>query len=162
MNEKQQAADELKRFATMLQGIPAIAADLDRLGSLDQAELEAKGRVAKLQADERASKDRVAGFEAEYAKKRDEAKKQSDDLRAAAEKVVDDANEQAEKIVADANAKRDRIIADADSKRADMASEISKSQVQLTSLKGEIKNAQATLDDINSQIDMVRKRISGG
>lgn len=160
MNEKQQAADELKRFATMLQGIPAIAADLDRLGSLEQAEIEAKSRVDKLQADEQAAKDRVAGFDAEYARKRDDAKQAADQLMAEAEKVRADADGEAAKIVAAANDKASKIVSDAEGKAAKVKTATNEATAEIERLNAEIADRRAQLDQVNSDLAAVRRKIS--
>ena len=120
MNDYQRAAEAIDAELNRLKGLAEAAEVLKSVGSLEQAELEAKSRVDKLQADEQAAKDRVAGFDAEYAKKKADAKQAADQLHSEASKAVADADERAAKIVSDAEVKANKIVSAAQGKVSDL------------------------------------------
>jgi hypothetical protein len=126
MNEYQRAAEAITAELNRLKGLSEAAEVLNSIGSLEQAANEARSRVDKLQADEQAAKDRVAGFDAEYEKKRFAVKKQADQVLADAEQAKAGADDYAARLVAEAQAKAEGIVADAKAKVASLDSRAQK------------------------------------
>lgn len=160
MSDKQQAAADLKRLAVMFKGIIALADDLDSLGSMEQAELEAKSRVGAMQEAEKAAKDRVNAFDASLADKQAAARSERDQLLAEADDELSRAKEEAGRVVTEAEAKAGKIIASAEDRRKTIEAQNAARVEELQTTTAAAIDAQAKLDEINKQLEGVRRKIS--
>jgi chromosome segregation ATPase len=105
-------SNEINRFDALIEARDA----LRNIASLEQAAQETQARIDKLRDDEKAVRAKIAGLDAEFAKKRAEAQAEADQVRADAQKVVDDADAAAARILATAQARANKLVGDAQAK----------------------------------------------
>lgn len=159
MSVFEQAADDIRRFAIRMQGVIALSAELDRIGSLDNAASEAEGRLSLAKQQEEEATVRLAA-----------ANKAIDDASAYAEKVTENAkldvndvyataNVAAKKTLADAKANADEIVAAGNTKLTAIEAEIASRSKALDDLSADIETAQATLDHITTAIAEAKAKI---
>jgi len=159
MNSKQKAVEEIRKFAKSLQGFLALAEELERVASIEQAANEADQRYeAALRKCEQAevdlkAADQKVGEACDFAK-RTEAVAQEN-----AGQMIALAEERAAMI----HAKADRQAAD---RLAEMNSQLNKANDAFAQLKlenahvaSEISEKQAILKDLNAQIALIRERV---
>ena len=149
MSEITEAADYIKRQSSLQRGFVLLADQLDRIGSLEQAEKETQRRLGDL-------RDAVPGAQAELdlikagiAEAEDSAATILLDASNAAKVSSDTASakarEQAEQTIANAHSIAAKVKADADA-RVDLA------RAELASLQSLAKATQETVDEQNAQV----------
>lgn len=159
MNAKQQAAADLRRMSQMLKGIIAVGDDLEALGSIEQAEAEAKSRIIKLQGDEEALKGRLAQMDDVLSTSQlalqatiRKADENAADIKAAA---VEDAKT----IVDGALRKAASIVSAASQSVADIDASLKDKRGLLRSLNTDIAAAQSRLDEVNAMLAAARRKL---
>lgn len=98
MNKILKASDEVKKLHKMFQALGDVVEVLDNVGSLEQAEAEAKARIAKISQDV------------------EEARLKIDEANKKAEQIVTDSQAKAEQLLLSAEESARQLIADADIK----------------------------------------------
>lgn len=159
MNAKQQAAHDLRRFGQMLKGIIAIGDDLEILGSIEQAEAEARSRIIKLQGEEVDIRQRLVDADAtlqaatmsvESVKRK--AQEEADGIWAGAVNTaaahIEDAKRQAANVVSVAKQEARDLDAALKDKRG-----------LLRGLNADITSAQTRLDEVNAMLAAARRKL---
>ena len=153
MSATLKTADELKKLARMFQAVIDSVDTLERIGSMEQAEAEAKNRVGKLQkeADELVATVASARLEAQgildaAALRKSEAERQ-------AEEIARVAQQKADALVIEANDKAGRIIADAEAQKA-------AAEDAVTTAQAKCDEAKKELSEIEKKIESARARVA--
>lgn len=175
--EWNQAADEIEWFAKRLQGFMAVAAELRRIGSLEQAAQEAmnrSGQAARFDVD---IAKQLADTREIAARAQEEHEKKMADLRAKeAEKAAQVAaigavaEAQRDSIIAQAKKDAEEIMADAvkkakaQKKATEAMAEVAKEETdaanaELAKLIKEIEVFRTERDKVKDEIDSLKKRL---
>lgn len=159
MNTKQQAATDLKRLSQMLKGVIAIGDDLETLGSIEQAEAEARSRIIKLQDDEEAIRLRLVDADAtlQAATVSVESVKRKADERAA--QMIADATVSADSAISFAKDRSAQIVDAAKQTANELDASLKDKRGLLRSLNADITAAQSRLDEVNAKLSELRKRL---
>jgi chromosome segregation ATPase len=80
MSKVIKAADEVRKLTKMFQGLADVVEVLDRVGSVEQAEQEAKARIDKLNAEVLVANEGISAAHSEAKRVLDEAKVKADEL----------------------------------------------------------------------------------
>lgn len=160
-----EAADAVEREAARAESLAAVARDLRKVGSMQQAADEAEARLAQSQADHHARLDGYAVIEGAASARIAEINQRIDGAKVAltqaegetarliqrktaeAEKIVREANDQADEIVRSARSNAEAIEDDAEKKARALQPAIDAGQAKLDGLEAEIATAQAQLAD---------------
>lgn len=161
MSDKLAAAKDLRWLANKLRGITELADALDRLGSLDQQEKEAKERLASLANSEQQIKDRFAQADAEYAGRRAASEEYEKNAKDHADRVISKANDEAEKIVNEAKGKASKVTEQAKTRETAINTEIDKANTELARIGSELKERKAALDTIDRRLAGLREKLAG-
>lgn len=156
MNVLIQAGEDAERLAAMFSGLAGVAAELKRVGSLQQAADEAQGRIDKIKTE---AFSRAAELEAQVvaAEKRLAGLKEEG---AAADRAMAEANASRSKLLASAITEANEIVRLAKEKAAQIASEAVKeagqhrdaTEAALASVKRETAVQEAALVDLNAHL----------
>ena len=153
MNKTLKAADEVKKLHRMFQSLGEVVDVLDRIGSVEQAEQEARARVEAANREADAIKGTV------------------DAAKAEAERLVEEAGVEAAAILADAEAKKQQAWADAE-RISDIASReaanvIADAEARRVAAENEAALARdsetvarSELADLEKKIEAARARIA--
>lgn len=153
MSKALTAADDVRKLTKMFQSLGTVVEILDRVGSAEQAENEAKARVEKLNAEAEQAKAAIA------------------EAKAAAEKVVADATAKADELdkegkddLAKAKKKASEHLAEAIEKVEKIISESQATVTRNDELASEAiakrDAAEKELADLEKKIEDARKRIA--
>lgn len=158
-NPKLQAAHDLRKLSVMLKGILAVGDDLERIGSLEQAETEIRSRVTMLAEQETALKASVAGVTAGLSTVRAEADRLLSAARADSEALRAKAQGQADTLIAEAQRAAREVMAAAKTTRDEVVAEIGRKRAELIALDREIATRQRALTGIRDEITAVKARL---
>lgn len=153
MNSTLKAADEVKKLARMFQALGDVVEVLERVGSLDQAEQEARARIDRLntEAESISAKIKAANDKAAA-------------VRATVEGIDATANENAEALVEQAKTEAKRISAAASSaanKTVAGAKEYADAAMaSALAAQGREKEATAALVEIDNRIERAKAQIA--
>jgi hypothetical protein len=155
MNKTLKAADEVRKLTRMFQALGEVVEVLDRVGSLEQAEIEASARIDRLNVSaaelmQRSNADRATA-EAQLA----EIKQAGSDAAAHAQQVLDAAREDAAAIVAKAQSDAKamigaagEVVADADAARAEAEARVREADAKLDDIEARYAKAQAQVNKL--------------
>jgi polyhydroxyalkanoate synthesis regulator phasin len=158
MNTKQKAVEDIKKFGRMYKGFLAVAEDLERLGSLEQAMKEAEGRMALMLDEE---KKKAAELE--------EMGRNLESVKAEGAQILRAANSDASAIVKEAMAKGEELVVSADAiaaqtkaKAEELYAEAEKEVKAMSDkvmvLDSEITAKEAQLKELEEQIAAIKER----
>lgn len=141
-------------IARTLGNLAALDAELQRIGSADNATREALARLdalhARIDLEQRAHTDKItserAAADAALAEINSKSAQIKADADSAAGRKLKDANDRAETILADAKAKATKIESDVGLQLADRRKALAEANRQLESAKSEIASAMSSLD----------------
>jgi cell division septum initiation protein DivIVA len=159
MNNKQQAAHDLRRLSQMLKGVIAIGDDLEALGSIEQAVAEAQSRIIKLQGEESELKQRLVEMDTalQGATLSVESQKRQADERAA--ETAAKATREARAIIQEAAGQAANIVSLAKQTGEDIDIALRDKRALLHQLNLDIGAAQSRLDEVNAKLSELRKRL---
>ena len=122
MSEKLKAADLIERQARTFEAFIAAAAELRKIGSLEQAAAEATEQAAKARKLAAVAADDLAAAKAEVKAAKDQAKATADAAKARADALVEEGKAGAADMVASAKQTASSLIATAEEKVARLLS----------------------------------------
>lgn len=155
-NPKLAAVHDLKRLSVQLRGILSIADDLERIGSLEQAEAEARSRLDKLRAETEGHKTTAASAIAAGAAAQTQAETVIEDARRQAKQIVEEAHAEAHRLLAADRRTADAALAESRTKRDKTEKAIEAAEAALEDLGKRIAVRTAQLEDLNKKLEGVR------
>lgn len=136
-------ADDVKRLLAMFPGIAAYAAEVDKVGSLEQAASEAESRLAKAKKD---FDEQAQALDKEHAKHLDvlkEVQSRTAKTRENISKTMDNAQMQADRIIAAAHTEGEKILAGAKSAAESYVGALNEIRAKIAAAKEELQAIQA-------------------
>lgn len=171
MNANQLVAQDIARLGAMFQGFLQFGAQLEQLGSIEQATNETNSRLLLVQAAlEKANAD-VAAAQVAF----DTLVAKADGLTAAAQKnaagLTDSAAKEASRIVSQAEADAKALLAKAEDdaaairaaredESASLVSQVAAAKAEIETLNGAITERQAQADSLTATINNVKAQIA--
>ena len=159
MNEILNAADEVRKLNRMFQGLAKTVEVLDRIGTLEQAETEAKVKLESLDRD-------LAAKEAEHQARMEELAEQHAMTIAAVHAAIEEAEATKAQAMEDAQSIREQaskdaagVLAAAEVKKAAMEAEIGALEDKIKAYNLERSEVEAKLAEAQSALDVVLKRL---
>jgi chromosome segregation ATPase len=146
MSKYNQAADALKRYAVKYESLMAAAAELEALGSMDQAAKEAQAALKSAKAELETNINMLADAKAAVAAAKADAKKVSVKADEQAMAKLQEADQKAQAIIDGANAQAGKIKGDADAEASRQLSAIAGKVASLTSTKVGLEQDIASLN----------------
>lgn len=157
--DKMNAANELRTFANRFRATLAVADDMEKLGSIENAIGEAEAKLSSVKVE----RDRIS---ADF----DSAKSEVANARGKADGIVADANAKANAIIEAAQGRADDVVkeaqrtAEAKAAAAKVASDavavkVTKQREILAGLNAEIGDAETRLTAARNEIESIRKRL---
>lgn len=159
MNAKQQAAADLRRLSHMLKGIIAIGDDLEAAGSLEQAATETQSRLLSLDAQETATKQRLADMEVTLSTAARTVATTLADANDRATEITADATSATKAVINAAHTEAKQIVGKAKGIAADLDGAITDRRNTLRDMNSEIASAQARLDSVNAELSIIRRKL---
>lgn len=164
------AVEAIKREAKRYEQLIEAAAYLETLGSLEQAEIEAKRRVASAQQaagvaqarlDELTARIDEANAEAEaiVAQAHERSRETARTAEAEKLKITEEARNAAVKIVADARTAAHEIAMQANSRRDEAEARVQALEREEQELRLAVANAQTELAGLSDRIEKARREI---
>lgn len=156
MTNIKEAVIQVENLSRMFRALQTVGEALESIGSIEQAEREAK--AAKEQAIKETEK-----AKAEEAKAQEELKATKGkltDAKAKADDIVSAAQAKAVEIEAVAQVDAGNIVATAKGELANMLDKVSKYHAESKALDGLIADKQAELDAINKKVEDAKARIA--
>lgn len=157
MNKILKAADEVKKLHRMFKALGEVVDVLDAVGSLEQAEGEAKARIARINDEVSAAQEAIVEARSQAAVIVSAGEAKADELLAAAEQSARQLLEEAEAKVVAANASADSIIATAQigvenltAKGADIKAQHDALSAEVAELENRAEKARAYLAKLAS------------
>lgn len=152
MSQVQKAADDIKSFVSRIRGFIEVADTLEKIGSIEQAEREAKAKADAARSDAASAVSDLAQKQEKVSKIDEEiayAKKSAEEIVANANKramsMVDEAGTRAQEIVRDASGHKDAIvkeISDLGVKRGELSAFIAEKEKELAAVVNKIAEAR--------------------
>jgi chromosome segregation ATPase len=162
-----EVSESIRKSAKVFEGIIAVGAVLDQLGSLDQALSESQTRLDKSLADEKELASSIAklneDIKALTGKKSDAAVKSAkllSDAEDAAAGIVANGKEAGAKYLADATKKADLILADAESKATAINLATAEALKALDAINAEIAEASKERTKLQKAIDAIKSKFA--
>lgn len=171
------AGEELDRIASMFPNLSSLAAELKRIGSIDQAAGEAEARAARannqidechdaivkgeealadiqatVREQEQKSKLQLENARIEAQRERDAAARDAESIRGIARKQADD-------ILAQANGEADTHLRETKAAMADLDRQIASKQAHLVAVEDAIAAGQDEINRVNEAVNAVRARL---
>lgn len=155
-NPKLKFADDITRFLQMFAGISEYAAEVGRVGSLEQAAAEAEKRIAKAQDNVKAVEASIQtahdAFVAECQAKRQQADEDAAVVRSTADGALKAGEQTATRTIAAAKEDASRIVAAAKLQKADMEGASAAANEELVATRQKLAAAQADLDALTAEL----------
>lgn len=159
MNEILKAADEVRKLNRMFQALETVVTVLDRIGTMEQAENEARAKleaidrdVAAAEADAKVRMDALADEHANRIGAINAAKEEAEAIVAKATddalRIREQASKDAEGVIATAEIKRKSLVSDAEA----IAAQVAELHLQRAAVEAKVEKAQAALDDMRKRI----------
>lgn len=158
-NPKLQAAHDLRKLSVMLKGILAVGEDLERLGSLEQAEQEMRSRVATLTDQEARLTVSLATVTSGLGAAKAQADQVIQTAREGAKEIRRKATEQATEIVHQAERTAAQSRSEAADERASWVSACGQRQAELVELDHGVTTRRTELATIMDEIAAVKARL---
>lgn len=164
MSAKMNAAAEITRFLSVLdkktfEGVRAVAVELGRIGSIEQAAGEAEARLARARNEIQQAEANLVEVSKKAAGLNMDAGKVLREAEESALVITQRAHQQAEKVLADARAERAARVTDLEAKVAQLKQEI-KDQVALKmAYEQSVAVAKSELNDVQSQMAAIKSRL---
>lgn len=148
--------DSLRKLARDMSALGEIADYLDRVGSLENAEQEAKQRLMQVQQDEKTAQGQLAAVSETVHRRQEEAREAQD----FAAKVEASAKERASEIEAAARAKAQGIIVNAEMSARATGALVVEARKELNELGKQVEAKQAELIRVEKAIADTRRKIA--
>lgn len=171
MSEITEAADYIKRQSALQRGFVLLAEQLDRIGSLEQAEKETRNRLGDLRGAVPGAQAELDRIKAGIAEAEDAAATILLDASNAAKVFSDDASakarEQAEQTIATATSNASQTLANANAKADQVRADYQAVQVLSDGLKETVSSqrdaiaaSRAELDRINAEVEALKAKFA--
>lgn len=151
----QKAADDIISFANKLKPLFSAAEELQKLGSLAQAERELQQRKEAAESECGAAEGKLKAIEGQV----DAAQKRLVEKQKDLDGLVEAANKNAAKIEADARERAREILADAMEKKAEADGLLKDAHKKVQALDNELSLKGAELGKVRAQIDGVKVQL---
>lgn len=170
MSAKSEAAKNIVMLSRMLSGLVEIAPDLERVGSLEDAEAGLKRSIAKLRSDAGEWKTKIAQYQETLAadmkagqekldniksvsdKTKAEADQHASDQHSAVQSKIDEAKHKADKIIAEAQAKASSIVSYATADAKKIKDDTAAKTTELNAIKSQIAAHEGALQALKDKI----------
>lgn len=153
MNKTLKAADEVKKLHRMFQSLGEVVEVLDRIGSVEQAEQEARARVEVANREADTIKGTVDAAKAQAKAIKDASDKREAEAAQHIEILKAAADDEAKAIVAEAKGEADKLI-----EAARVQVEEAESKAQACAIDVEVKVKE--LAEIEKKIEQARARVA--
>lgn len=153
MSDILKSASEVRKLSNMFRALADIGPALELVGSLEQAEREARSRIEKILSEEANAKERLQDAVLQTESAEIEAKRVVDLAREHADSLLASANEDAEDIRAIAKAKAERALLDANA-------DVAVAQDQVRELKAEAKEAEERIAAAEKKLAALKEAIA--
>lgn len=154
--------NSVKKLAVMLAGVPALVAELEKIGPIENAAADAQGRLDRLRADESTAKTRldeatraIADAEAIAAQRLNEARRQ-------ASEIMTGANEGASGIIATARTNAAEIEREARERAAEIDAQAAARRAEVLKLDAAIQAGQKRLSEVEAALANARTKLGVG
>ena len=162
MNDEQLAAQSIRKFVQLMKGLGELAPGLESLGSVKQAEQEAKSRLSALGIDENTVRNRVRQLQAEVVELEKKAKAATERGKADGEAELKRAKAESDAY----HAKTITLVKSVESKATDrlnaLDEDIAVKQAALDEVNASYKVAKQRLDQTLAELDRIVQRAAGG
>jgi DNA repair exonuclease SbcCD ATPase subunit len=155
MSRASQAADDIKNLATKFRSLLTLAEALEAIGSIEQAERDAKSRKDKAVAEEAVSAQQLT---LAVARLKTAEEKIADVDRNAAE-IIRNAEDKAASIISEAKASASAISAESDKRVDAVKQDIVILRGSLQALQGKIDEKTAELANLTKAIEDAKSRV---
>ena len=171
MSEKLKAADLIERQARTFEAFITAAAELRKIGSLEQAAQEADEQAAKARKQASEATSELADAKAEIKKARDkadavvvDANDKAKSIIAAAEiasdEMLDRADKSAGAIIANANAKADNLLAGVTVRKAELEYDITRLVQKRDELSVEMSAKTKQVEELEARLAKAQAQIA--
>ena len=151
-----QAAQEIKLIAGKFKGIIALAEALEKIGSIENSEKEARGRVVKAQKEEAEAREKVKAVQADLKGALDSIQ----EARVKALERIENAKVDASDIIAKAQVTAMEIVEAAEDHRDEMSRQVKESNKKLEKIQADVHAKELELETVQKQIDAAHSKIS--
>jgi len=160
MSDKLKAVEDIKKLAKSLKGIVALADDLESLGSMEQAIRETVQRLDAWKAEEAKALELKSKAECDLESAYNEARAVSANAKEAADRMYSNTKSEVQGLLDAAKEEARIMISEALAAKDQVEKEAAKVKGDLNAVVEEIAKKQAALQDLNSQIEMIRKKVN--
>ena len=164
MSKATEAADAIKRAAKQYEAFVHAAEILERIGSLENAEKEAKAAIDLAGKEREEMVEKLKKAQLSVKKAEELAAKKESDAAINAESILVDANNEALKIVSEAKAQAAKFKSDANANieqaLAGIESQIQSRNEVKAKLDSSIAVTQLQVDEMNAAADEAEKRLA--
>lgn len=158
-NAKLQAAHDLKKLSVMLGGIIALGDDIESLGSIEQATLEAESRLKALQEEARKASEELARLVQLGTSAINETQRKTAEAAREVEQLLFTAKEVAEEIVAKAKASAVAEREAAEQHIAIVDAQVAEQRQVLAALDEAVKDRNLQLETLRTTVAEVKRQI---
>jgi 1,6-anhydro-N-acetylmuramate kinase len=160
MSAKQKAVEDIKKLARQLKGLIDVAEDLEKMGSLEQAMRETAMRMDVYKDEETKALGEKVKAEQALALVHSEALQASESAKESTQKMIQSAGEKAQGLLDAAKEEARILIANALASKEQIEREAFGAKEVLNVIVEDIAKKQAALKDLNTQIEMIRKKVN--